>query len=142
MRARRVDQGSDFRLLQNEREIGSLNSDVVRFHGFVTQRDAAAAAAVAQRSVARRRKAAAPPARDPNEVLILNNESTEFVVARSGILARLLPPSFENAESGWGFEVELWPDEAFEVFAVSRARLMWRALQRSPLKQRMLQFRT
>jgi hypothetical protein len=112
----------------------------VRFHGFATREDAAAAASVAHGSVARRRKAAAHPIEDLGDVLILNQESTELVVARSGILARLSPPSSENAGSGWGFEIQLLPDEGFEVFAVARARSMWRRLRRSPFKQRMLQF--
>ena len=140
MRARRVDQSSDFRLLQNEREIGSVSSNAVRFHGFATRGDVMAAASVAHRSLARRRKAAAHLNGDPSDVLILNDESTEFVVARSGILARLLPPSSENPSAGWGFEVELLPTEGLEIFALARARLMWRRLQRSPLNQRMLQF--
>jgi hypothetical protein len=111
MRARRIDQSSDFRLLQDEREIGSVGSNAVRFHGFATREDAAAAASVPHRSVARRRKATAHPIRDLGDVLILNEESTELVVARSGILARLLPPSSENAGSGSGFEIQRLPDE-------------------------------
>src|SRR3954452_21220923 len=132
MRARRIDQSSDFLLLQNEREIGSVSNNAVRFHGFATREDAAAAGSVAHRSVTRRRKAAAHPIQDLGDVLILNQGSTEVVVARSGILARLLPPPSENAGSGWGFEIQLLPNEGFEVFAVARARSMWRRLSRSP----------
>lgn len=139
MRARRVGRGSEFRLIQNEREIGHVTSNAVRFHGFATRDDAAAAAALAHRALARRRK---PPARRPiapGDVLVLEHESTELVVARSGLLARLLPPSGQPA-SGWGFEVELLPSEAFEVFAVARARVMWRAIRGTPLGARMVQF--
>ncbi len=143
MRARRVGQGSEFRLMQVEQEIGYVSRNAVRFHGFATRSDAAAAASLAQRALSRRRKRGARGALrtvDPSDVLLLSHDSTEFVVARSGILARLMPPSSEGPESGWGFEVELLPDEAFEVFALARARVMWRAIQATPLRGRMLQF--
>jgi len=141
MRARRVGKGSEFRLFQNEQEIGSVNSRTIRFNGFATREDAAAAAALARRALARRRKAVAYRSVDTGDALVMSQGTTEFVVARSGILARLLPPSSEESpEQGWGFEVELLPGESFEIFAVSRARVMWRALQGTPLRQRMLQF--
>jgi hypothetical protein len=141
MRARRMSNGAEFRLLQDEREIGSVDPGAVRFHGFSTRSDAALAASVAYRALALRRGERARPADEAADILIVNHESTELVVARSAILARLLEPSPEDPASGWGFEVELYPDEAFEVFAIARARLMWRALSGTPVGRRMLQFR-
>jgi hypothetical protein len=141
MRVRRVGNGAEFRLLQDEREIGSVDAGAVRFHGFETRNDAALAASVAYRALAQRRGERAGAADEPNEILIVNHESGELVVARSAILARLLEPSPEAPESGWGFEVELYPDEAFEVFAIGRARVMWRAVSDSPVGRRLLRFR-
>jgi hypothetical protein len=136
-----VGNGAEFRLLQDEREIGSVDAGAVRFHGFATRSDAALAASVAYGALARRRGERARPADDAADILIVNHESTELAVARSGILARLLEPSLEDPESGWGFEVELYPDEAFEVFAIGRARMMWRALSGTPVGRKMLQSR-
>jgi hypothetical protein len=115
--------------MQDERDIGWVNRSAVGFHGFASRNDAALAASLAQVALTRRRKEAARPTGDPTDILVLSHGSTELVVARSEILARLLPPSPENPEFGWGFEVELFPDEAFEVFAIGRARVMWRAIQ-------------
>ena len=140
MRARRVGDRSEFRLFQNEREIGHVTGSAVRLHGFATRDDATAGATLASRALSRRRKAAAQRLIEPGDVLVLSGQSAEFVVARTGILARLLPPSSGRPEAGWGFEVQLLPGEAFEVFAVARARVVWRAIQRSSLRRRMLQF--
>ena len=57
MRARRVGDRSEFRLFQNEREIGHVTGSAVRLHGFATRDDATAGATLASRALSRRRKA-------------------------------------------------------------------------------------
>jgi hypothetical protein len=138
MRVRRIGSGTEFRLIQDEQEIGCVDQNAVRFHGFGTRMDAALAASLAHRALTDRRGEAAHPAGDPADILIVNHESTDLVVAQSGVVARLLPPVIP--ESGWGFELDLFPEEAFEVFAIGRARLMWRAIQGTSMSRRMLQF--
>jgi hypothetical protein len=57
-------------------------------------------------------------------------------------MATLLPPAPETSEiEGWGFEIQLLPEEQFEVFALARARVIWRALRGTGIDRRMRQFR-
>lgn len=142
MRARRVGNGPEFRLFQNEREIGRINGTSVSFLGFETPDDAALASAVAHRALTRRRRRMPHRKDPPDSFLIMDQGGTPMVVARSGILATLLPPAWGRSEvDGWGFEVQLVPEEQFEVFAVSRARVIWRAVRRVGIHRRMRQFR-
>jgi hypothetical protein len=61
--------------------------------------------------------------------------------SQDGILATLLPPAPEDSEvRGWGFEIALLPEEQVEVFAIARARVMWRALRATGMDRRMQQF--
>ncbi len=55
MRARRLGTGSEFRLFQDEQEIGHVDGTTVSFRGFATRDDAALAASVAHRALTRRR---------------------------------------------------------------------------------------
>jgi hypothetical protein len=120
MRARRVGNGSEFRLFQDEKEIGRVDATAVSFLGFVTRDDAALAASVAYRALARR---------------------WQDAEARQESLATLLPPAPEEAATGgWGFEIALLPGEQVEVFAFARARVIWRALQGNGISRRMRQF--
>jgi hypothetical protein len=120
MRARRVGTGSEFRLFQDEKEIGRVDETAVSFLGFPTRDDAALAASAAHRALAQRwpdaeRRVEPPPT--------------------------LLPPAPEEADSrGWGFAISLLPSERMEVFAVARARIIWRALQGTGISRRMRQF--
>ena len=57
MRARGVGSGSEFRLFQDEREIGWVDGTAVSIRGFETPDDAILAATVAHRALARRREA-------------------------------------------------------------------------------------
>jgi hypothetical protein len=119
MRARRVGNGSEFRLFQDEKEIGWVDATAVSFLGFVTQDDAALAASVAYRALVQRWPDDARPEESPT----------------------LLPPAPEEAAAGgWGFSIPLLPSERIEVFALARARVMWRALQGSGIFRRMRQF--
>jgi hypothetical protein len=78
---------------------------------------------------------------EPKDILVVDQGSTQAVIARTGILARLLPPAPEDSEvGGWGFEIGLLPEERFEVFAIARARVMWRALRGTGIDRRMHQF--
>lgn len=120
MRARRVGTGSEFRLVQDEKEIGRVDGTAVSFLGFATHDDAAKAASAAYRALAQRR---------------------QFVDGRDEALATLLPPAHEDsATGGWGFEIALLPSERVEVFALARARVIWRALQGTGISRRMRQF--
>ena len=51
MRARRIAAGSEFRLLQDEQEIGYVDGIRVSFRGFATRGDAALAASVAHQAL-------------------------------------------------------------------------------------------
>ncbi|MGH7606474.1 MAG: hypothetical protein ACREME_03960, partial [Gemmatimonadales bacterium] len=59
----------------------------------------------------------------------------------SGLLARLTAPDTATESAGWGFDVKLLPEETVSVFAMSRARTMWRALRWTGQTRRMQQFR-
>jgi hypothetical protein len=120
MRARRAGTGSEFRLFQDEQEIGRVDATAVSFRGFATREEAVLAASAAYHALAQRR-AAAEEAERP--------------------LATLLPPAPEESTAGgWGFQIALLPNERMEVFALARARIMWRALQGTGISRRMRQF--
>ena len=119
MRARRVGTGSEFRLFQDEQEIGELDGTAVSFWGFATRDEATLAASAAYRALARRR------------AVVAQGEEP---------LATLLPPTSEETAGGWGFKIALLPSERMEVFALARARIMWRALQGTGISRRMRQF--
>jgi hypothetical protein len=119
MRARRVGTGSEFRLFQDEKEIGRVDGTAVSFLGFATQDDAALAASAAYRALAQR---------------------WQDAERRHEPLATLLPPAAEEASGSWGFTIPLLPTERMEVFALARARVIWRALQGNGISRRMRQF--
>jgi hypothetical protein len=77
---------------------------------------------------------------EPKDFLVVDQGSTQSVIARTAVLATLLPPARESEIGGWGFEIELLPEERCEVFAVARARVVWRALRSTGMYQRMWQF--
>jgi hypothetical protein len=120
MRARRVGTGSEYRLFQDEQEIGWVDSTAVGFRGFATRDEAALAASAAYHALGQRR-AAPEEAERP--------------------LPTLIPPAPEvSTASDWGFQISLLPSERMEVFALARARIMWRALQGTGISRRMRQF--
>jgi hypothetical protein len=120
MRARRIGTGTGFLLYQDEKEIGRLDDTTVSFRGFATRDDAALAASAAYRALAQRW---------PDSGRAQESSAT------------LLPPgSEEGAANGWGFEIALLPGERIEVFALARARVIWRALQGTGISRRMRQF--
>ena len=123
MRVRRVGTGSEFRLLQDEREIGRVDGAAVSFLGFATRDDAALAAMAAHRALAPRRRDQAPSPGGADDG------------------ATLLPPAPEEGATGsWGFAIPLLPTERMDVFALARARIIWRALQGTGISRRMRQF--
>lgn len=139
MRARRIGTGSEFRLFQDEQEIGHVDGTTVSFRGFATREDAALAASVAHRALTRRRGERPLSVHGSEDILIMGQGSTEAVIARAGMMATLLPPAPEGL-GGWGFEIELLPEERFDIFAVARARVIWRALRSTGIDHRMRQF--
>ena len=123
MRVRRIGTGSEFLLFQDEKEIGRVNGAAVSFHGFATQEDAAMAARAANHALARRR----------GEPASVRTEAEN--------VAMLIPPApDEPADGAWGFKIALLPGEQVEVFALARARIVWRALQGTGISRRMRQF--
>jgi hypothetical protein len=123
MRARAAGTGSEFRLFQDEQEIGHVDGITVSFRGFDTADDAALAASAAHRALAPRRGDQAPSP------------------GGAGDRATLLPPAPEEGATGsWGFAIPLLPTERMEVFALARARIIWRALQGTGISRRMRQF--
>jgi hypothetical protein len=120
MRARRIGTGSKYRLFQDEHEIGRVEATAVSFRGFATRDDAALAASAAYHALGQRRAA---------------GEEAERPLA-----TLLLPAPEEAAARDWGFQIALLPNERMEVFALARARIMWRALQGTGISRRMRQF--
>src|SRR4051812_33604924 len=120
MRARRIGTGSKYRLFQDEHEIGRVEATAVSFRGFATRDDAALAASAAYHALCQRRAA---------------GEEAERPLA-----TLLLPAPEEAAARDWGFQIALLPNERMEVFALARARIMWRALQGTGISRRMRQF--
>jgi hypothetical protein len=120
MRARRAGSGSEFRLLQDEMEVGRVDGTTVRFLGFATREDAALAASAAHHALARRRGEQRPGESD-DAVITVDDESG-------------------SETGGWGFEIPLLSSERPEVFALGRARVIWRALQGTGIARRMRQF--
>jgi hypothetical protein len=125
-------------LYVKEQKVGSIRGDLLVFLGFATTHEAAKAACIAHRALARRRSGT--PGSPPDEYLFGHSDDGEFVIARSGVLARLLPPDPVSAEMGWGFELALRAEEAPRVFAVARSRLIWDALRASGLPSHTAQF--
>ena len=141
MRARRLGIGSEFRLFQDEQEIGHVDGIAVSFFGFVNRDDAALAAWTASSALARRRGPGGPPAVASGDVFILDQGPTQAVISPAGVLATLLSPAPDESETeGWGFEIPLLPEERVEVFALARARVIWRALRSTGIYRRMRQF--
>lgn len=140
MRIQAAESGEGWVLYVKERKVGYISGEAVGFIGFASDEEAARVACIAHRALARRRSNAARGA--PEEYLFGHTDDGQFVVARSGVLARLLPPDPLNEDGSWGFEVPLRPDESFSVFAMARARLMWNAIRASRSARGMTQFAT
>jgi hypothetical protein len=98
MRARRVANGSEFRLFQDEQAIGHVDGTTVSFRGFATREEAALAASVAHRALTRRRGEQPYSGDGPRDILVVDQGSGQAVIARAGILAKLLPPAIEDTE--------------------------------------------
>jgi hypothetical protein len=120
MRARRAGTGSEFRLLQDEKEVGCVDGTSVRFRGFATREDAAIAASAAHHALAQRRGEPARPGGSDDAVITVDESGSEI--------------------GGWSFAIPLLPSERPEVFALGRARVIWRALQGTGISRRMRQF--
>lgn len=138
MRIRAAVSGDGWALYVKDRKVGYIREDAIGFRGFTGEGEAAEAACIAHQALARRRAEATHNA--PEEYLLGHTDEGQFVVARSGVLARLLPPDPTTDEGGWGFEIALRPDESISVFATARARLMWSALRTRGLARSMYQF--
>jgi hypothetical protein len=77
---------------------------------------------------------------EENDILVVHQGSTEAVISRSAVQATLLPPTAQDVVSGWSFEIQLLLEERFEVFALARARVIWRALRGDGIYRLMRQF--
>jgi hypothetical protein len=135
------DQPTEYRLSDGDRAIGYIREDTVGFRGFDSQAEAAEAAFTAHRALAQRRSKAVWVPNAPEEFLVWDHQDGQYVIARSGLLARLTSPDDGTEPGGWGFEVSLRPEERVSVFAMSRARTMWQALRWTGLSRGMSQFR-
>jgi hypothetical protein len=96
---------------------------------------------VAHRALIERRSKATWGSDAPEDFFVWNRPEGRYVVARSGLLARLTVSDPETTAAHWGFEVRLLPEETVSIFAMSRARTMWQALRWAGLTRRMSQFR-
>lgn len=141
MRARGGTNRHEFRLFQDEQEIGYIDDTTVAFRGFATAAEAALAASAAHRGLARRRGEQETSQHSLEDFLVVERGHTQYVIARAAVLATLRPPDPEGSPvAGWGFEIELLPGERLDVFAIARARVMWRALRNTGIYRRMQQF--
>jgi hypothetical protein len=118
---------SELRILDDGREVGRIEMGTVRFTGFTTPHSAAVAAQVAIRALSRRRSRSSAADASPDELVLASHRDGQYLIGRSSLLARLVPP--EPPGSVWGFEVPLRFDEQAPVFAMSRARTMWQAIR-------------
>jgi hypothetical protein len=121
---------SALRMLDGDREVGRIEGGTVRFSAFPTPSAAADAAQTAIRALSRRRSRSLPP-EAPEELVLASHADGQYLIGRSSLLARLVPP--EAGDAQWGFEVGLRYDEQTPVFAMSRARTMWHAIRAAGL---------
>lgn len=139
MRIERVTErgtGVRLRMFDGGQEVGYITEGVVAFVGFATKDTAARAAVAADRGLRRRRAGTTWLSSPADGYYVWDREDGPYVIARSGLLARLVAPS-PGGENGWGFEVQLLPEErSSSVFAMSRARTMWQSLRGSGLSPR------
>lgn len=142
MRIRPGAAPSEWRLSQDGQEIGYVRGSQVGVIGFRSQMDAAQAAYAAHRALVRRRSESMWTTRAPDAFLLGERGDAQYVIARDGLLAQLLPPERRAGRTDWGFEVTLRPEERASVFAMSRARTVWNALRRSGFARLMRQFST
>lgn len=142
MKAQREVNGAGQRLFHNDREIGFIRDDTVGFVGFANEDEAALAGRVAHLALSRHRekqRAWVPSMRADH--LIVRHGTRLCVVAAPSILAVLHPPSsLALGGDDWGVELELSPDERYDLLAISRARVMWTAMLESGVVGRMRQF--
>jgi hypothetical protein len=142
MRTRPGATPSTFRLVDDEQDVGYIDGTTVAFLGFASRTDAALAASAAHRGLVRRRENSHWSAHALDDILVMEQGSTQYVIARAGVLATLRPPLDGSDAADWGFEIDLLPEERLGVFAVSRARVMWRELRATGIHRRMRQFNT
>ena len=140
MRIRAGTASSGWRLFEDGKEVGYIRGSEVGFAGFTSQMDAAQAAYATHRALARRRAKSSWTPGPPEEFLLGERGEAQYVIERSGLLARLYEPKLDAGRADWGFEVTLRPEESLNVVAMSRARIMWSALRASGYAQRMRQF--
>ena len=140
MRIRAGTTSSEWRLFDGGKEVGYIRGSDVGFAGFCSEMDAAQAAYAAHRALARRRAKSTWTPSPPEEFLLGERGEARYVIERSGLLARLYEPAPDIGRADWDFEVTLRPEESLNVFAMSRARVMWSALRASGYAQRMRQF--
>ena len=120
MRFENTGQAGHYRIVAHEKEVGYVRPGMVGFEGFTTEADALAAANTASRALTERRKTAA------GEWGVVIHGATQ---AGNGVPAAVV--SHDPGTGLWGFEASLHRSEQADVFAMSRARTIWRALEES-----------
>ena len=101
MQIQAAESGDGWVLYIKERKVGYIRGDHLGFIGFASEDEAAQAACIAHCALAMVRAKATPSA--PEEYLFGHTEEGQFVIALSGVVARLLRPESRYAEDGWGF---------------------------------------
>ncbi|HEU4698656.1 MAG TPA: hypothetical protein VFS40_05715 [Gemmatimonadales bacterium] len=148
----RIQQGlrpDQFTLVEHESVIGRVDGAVVTFVGFRTQDAAVQAADVAYAALRRHgtvlagapgSPGAAAGSTRPNLSWLGDGETLALRVD-GAVVAEVLPPSgWATDGPGWRVELHVAPGAAPELFVLSRARSMWRAIQGYGLVRRMCQF--
>ncbi|MEO8634435.1 MAG: hypothetical protein ABI587_04060 [Gemmatimonadales bacterium] len=136
---------SNFRLFDRGQEIGYIDDRLVGFRGFASSMDAGTAAWAASQELtlrSRHRQGAAPTPPEA-ELVLIEREPGELVVARYNTVASLVRipgDAIIGGEDEWGFEIEVPMDAGPELFVMAQARIMWRGLRARGVQRRMAQF--
>ena len=135
----------DFRLEERGADIGWLRGGVVVFHGFADRDDAALAALVAGAALERSRRP--DGGRGPvGEALLtgsganlVEKNGSQVVMVGDEPIARIVLDT-DSETPIWRIELDLKPEETREVFALAKARVVWRAFRSHGVDGRMVQF--
>lgn len=142
MRIRQGLRPEQFTLVEHETVIGRVDGPMVTFVGFRTREAAVQAAEVAYAALRRHGTGDAPGAGSTRPALSWLGDGESIVLRVEGAtVAEILPPTgWATDGPGWRVELRVAPSATPELFVLSRARVMWRAIQGYGLVRRMCQF--
>ena len=146
MRIHQGMQPGEFELLEHASVVGTIRGAVVAFLGFRTRDAAAKAAEVAVAALSRHRTLALAAGRESSSGLMWLGDARTLVLRRHGTaVAEVVPApppgsALPPGVPAWRVDVRIGDGPVPELFALSQARVMWRAIQGHGLWRRMWQF--